>query len=96
MNGQVPASLTYPQWLKQQSAAIQDEVLGATRGRLFRNGQVKIDQFVNNAHEVLPLAELIKKERAVFAALGITLNPTTGRVLRGSASERQSRKKKAD
>jgi hypothetical protein len=85
MNGQVPASLTYPQWLKQQSASVQDDVLGATRGRLFRTGHLKIDQFVNNAHEVLPLAALIKKEKEAFAALGITLNPTTGRVLKKKA-----------
>ncbi len=39
MGGQVAASETYPSWLKKQSASVQDEALGPTRGRLFRAGK---------------------------------------------------------
>ena len=38
MNGQVPASTTYYQWLGRQSAATQREVLGATRYAMFKQG----------------------------------------------------------
>jgi SPP1 gp7 family putative phage head morphogenesis protein len=47
MNGQVPSSETYPSWLKRQPAAFQDEVLGVTKGQLFRSGKLTVDKFVD-------------------------------------------------
>ena len=47
LNGQVPATLTYAEWLKKQPASFQDDVLGATKGKLFRQGKLTIDQFVD-------------------------------------------------
>ena len=38
MDGQVPADLNYEQWLKTQTPAFQDSVLGKGKGRLFRSG----------------------------------------------------------
>lgn len=58
LQGQVPASLTYPEWLKRQSVAVQDEALGKARAQLFRSGKLTIDQFVVDHRRVLPLAEL--------------------------------------
>jgi SPP1 gp7 family putative phage head morphogenesis protein len=46
MNGQVPKTKTYQQWLSDQKAEFQDDVLGPTRGKLFRQGGVKLDRFV--------------------------------------------------
>lgn len=43
--GRMPASQTYAAFLKNQSASFQDEVLGATRGKLFRQGDLPISQF---------------------------------------------------
>lgn len=60
MDGQVPASLTYGQWLKQQSTEVQDEALGKTRAGLFRSGKVEIDEFVSDTRKVLTLADLEK------------------------------------
>jgi SPP1 gp7 family putative phage head morphogenesis protein len=56
--GQVPASLTYPQWLSQQTAEVQDEALGRTRGQLFRSEQLKIRDFIGTSNRVLTLEEL--------------------------------------
>ncbi|MEX2444495.1 MAG: minor capsid protein [Alkalispirochaeta sp.] len=60
MNGQVPEKLTYSQWLKQQPAAIQREVLGERRYQMYRDG-TGIDRFVRDGR-VLTLKELERRE----------------------------------
>lgn len=47
MNGQVSGDLTYQDWLKRQPAKFQDSVLGRTRGKLFRQGGLPLDRFVD-------------------------------------------------
>lgn len=71
MIGQVPAATTYQQWLSRQSAAFQDDVLGTTRGRLFRRGDLTLDKFVNRQGDELTLAELADRHRANFLAAGL-------------------------
>jgi len=61
MDGQVSEKLTYHEWLKRQPAAVQDEVLGPTRGRLYREGKVKIDRFSVDGRR-LTLEELRRRE----------------------------------
>jgi SPP1 gp7 family putative phage head morphogenesis protein len=58
MDGQVPADMTYAQWLAKQSAARQDEVLGPTRGAMLRSGELKVDRFFNDKGRFLTLDEL--------------------------------------
>lgn len=48
MNGQVPEKLNYRDWLKKQSVAIQNKVLGERKGVLFRAGKLKFDQPIYN------------------------------------------------
>lgn len=43
MNGQVPASTTYQQWIKTQPVAVQNDVLGVKRATAMRAGRVKWD-----------------------------------------------------
>jgi SPP1 gp7 family putative phage head morphogenesis protein len=62
MNGQVPAKLTYGEWLKRQPAAIQDDALGPTRAKLFRSGKVKIDRFTDDRNRPLNLEQLRRRE----------------------------------
>lgn len=57
----VAASTTYGDWLRRQPAAVQDDVLGKTRGRLFRSGQVQIEQFVGSDYQPLNLRQLEKR-----------------------------------
>lgn len=61
MNGQVSAKKTYPQWLKSQSAKVQNEALGPTRAKLFREGKVTVDKFTKDGR-LLSLQELRKRE----------------------------------
>ncbi|AZD07560.1 NAD+--asparagine ADP-ribosyltransferase [Pseudomonas chlororaphis] len=58
MDGQVPQSTTYAQWLGRQSAARQDEILGPERGKLLRQDKLKLDDFYNDKGKFLTLEEL--------------------------------------
>ena len=69
--GQVPAETTYNQWLRRQSAGFQDEVLGKTKGKLFRKGELDVDQFVDRSGNELSLEELAKTQPEAFAKAGV-------------------------
>lgn len=58
MGGQVPADLTFGAWLRGQSAARQDEILGATRGAMLRDGRLTLDRFFDDKGRWLTLAQL--------------------------------------
>lgn len=62
MDGQVPADMTYAQWLARQSAARQDEILGAARGALYRTGGLKLDRFYDDKGRYLTLAQLAARQ----------------------------------
>lgn len=70
MNGQVPASQTYQEWLKRQPVEVQDEVLGPTRGQLFRNGGVTLDRFEDDGR-ILTLDELKQADGKAFERAGL-------------------------
>lgn len=59
--GQVPAQRTYNTWLKDQSKEFQDQVLGVTRAKMFRQGDISLDKFVARDGDVLTLDQLRKK-----------------------------------
>jgi len=71
LTGRVPAKVTYQQWLGRQSAAFQDDVLGPTRSKLFRRGNLKLDKFVNRVGDELTLSQLAQKNAAAFRAAGL-------------------------
>lgn len=71
MDGQVPADLSYPQWLAKQGASRQDEILGPTRGALLRQGGMTVEQFSNNKGRWLTLAELRSRDDAAFGRAGL-------------------------
>lgn len=60
MDGQVAGRTTYPEWLKNQSAARQDEALGKTRAELFRTGKLDIKDMVKSDGTKLTLDQLKK------------------------------------
>jgi SPP1 gp7 family putative phage head morphogenesis protein len=62
MTGQVPAKQTYNQWLKKQPAAIQDEALGPTKGKLFRKHNLSVDSFVDDKRRVLTIDQIREME----------------------------------
>lgn len=56
--GTVPDNVDYNTWLRRQPAKFQDEVLGKTKGALFRRGGLTLDQFLDRAGQELTLDEL--------------------------------------
>lgn len=71
VNGPVPADLTYSDWLKRQPAAVQDDILGKTKGKLFRDGGMTLDKFVDSQGKELNLDQLKMRDRAAFKEAGI-------------------------
>lgn len=70
MDGQVPAKLTYNEWLKGKDAAFQNDVLGPTRAKLFRAG-MPVDRFVNRAGDRLTLDALRQRDAEYFRKAGV-------------------------
>lgn len=76
--GQIPAETTYQQWLQGQSVTFQNEVLGTTRGVLFRKGGLTLDNFVDNSGHQYTLPQLWERNREAFRRAGITPNLVPG------------------
>jgi hypothetical protein len=71
LTGQVPARTTYHEWLGRQNHEFQDDVLGAARGKLFRDGGLTLDKFVNRAGDELTLDELRVRYPGAFRGADI-------------------------
>lgn len=67
----LPARQSYPDWLAGQSAETQAEILGVTKAKLFRNGGLTIDRFVDYAGRPYSLMELAKFNQSAFRAAGL-------------------------
>jgi hypothetical protein len=65
MNGQVPADQDYDTWLRKQPKDVQDDVLGKTKGDLFRAG-LKMDRFVDRKGAELTLDQLRRREKEIW------------------------------
>lgn len=57
---------SFDEWLNRQSPAVQDEVLGPARGRLFRKGGLSVRRFVTGSGKPLTLKELKAREAAAW------------------------------
>lgn len=71
MDGQVPASMNYREWLERQSASVQEDVLGATRLRLWKEGGITPDRFYNDEGRYYSLADLRKRQPQAFKDAGL-------------------------
>lgn len=73
--GYVDANTTYYDWLKNQSDEFVDDVLGKSRGALFRNGGLTPDEFsrlnLGRNFKPLTLQEMYAKDPASFKKAGI-------------------------
>lgn len=69
--GVVKGDTTYEQWLRRQPASFQDSVLGPSRGKLFRSGDLSIGRFVDQQGATLTLDELRQLEPLAFERAGI-------------------------
>jgi SPP1 gp7 family putative phage head morphogenesis protein len=75
MVGRVPAETTYQKFLTDSPVAFQNEVLGPTRGRLFRKGEFDLDAFVNDKGQSLTLRQLYDTKPGAFQRSGIPAPP---------------------
>lgn len=71
MDGQVPGTTTFNQWLKGMPADVQDDALGKTRGALFRTGKVDVKDFVNQQGDTVDLKSLRAREAKAFEKAGV-------------------------
>ncbi len=71
LTGQAPASLSYGTWLSQQTASFQNDLLGPTRGLLFRKGGLKLDRFVEYDGTAITLAQLAERHTEAFLRAGL-------------------------
>lgn len=58
MDGQVPADTTYAEWFARLPAERQDEIVGPTRGALYRAGRATFQQFTDDRGVWLTLDQL--------------------------------------
>lgn len=61
MDGQVPAAMTFEQWLKKQSVQRQDTVLGAGKADLWRRGKITFRDLLDQNGRPLTTEELRAK-----------------------------------
>jgi SPP1 gp7 family putative phage head morphogenesis protein len=73
LTGQVPAETTYSQFLKRQTKGFQAEVMGVKKAKLFREGGLNLDNFVNQAGNELNLRQLQLAHPEAFVRAGIKL-----------------------
>ena len=70
----VGARTTYGGWLGGQPAEVQDEILGADRGKLFRSGGLAIDKFTDDTGIVYSLDELESRNPLAFVKANLSIN----------------------
>ncbi|MDF1685353.1 MAG: minor capsid protein [Parvibaculaceae bacterium] len=71
INGQVPEDMTYGQWLKRQPIEVQEDVLGVAKAKLFRDGGVGVDRFVDTSGHEYTLDELRSRDAEAFKRAGL-------------------------
>lgn len=64
--GPIDANLSYNDWLVQQSADVQDEILGKAKGKAYREGGYKAEAFTNDRGRTLTLKQMAERDRRAF------------------------------
>lgn len=62
MNGQVAATTTYAEWLNELDADELSEALGASRAKLFTDGELSLDRMVDQSGRALTLEQIALRE----------------------------------
>lgn len=71
LTGTVPRSTSYQTWLKAQTQTFQNDTLGVTKAKLFRDGGLALDKFVAADGSELNLSQLAAKHAQAFRAAGM-------------------------
>jgi hypothetical protein len=69
--GPVPSSVNYQQFLSRQSKMFQEDVLGIAKAKLFRDGGLPLDKFIDRNGSELTLNALAKTHADAFVAAGL-------------------------
>ncbi len=69
--GGVPDEITTNQFFLRQSKAFQDEALGVTKAKLWRDGGLPLTKFVNRVGDELTLSELAVSDKSAFIKAGL-------------------------
>jgi hypothetical protein len=57
--------------MKRQPAAFQNDVLGVTKAKLFRKGDLTLDQFIDRRGNELTLKQLASQQADAFKNAGL-------------------------
>lgn len=71
LTGPIPSKTSYQSWLESQTKDFQDDTLGITRSKLFRDGDLPLTKFIDEKGTELTLPQLAQKERQAFIAAGL-------------------------
>jgi SPP1 gp7 family putative phage head morphogenesis protein len=71
LTGTVPRSTSYQTWLKVQTQTFQNDTMGVTKAKLFRDGGLTLDKFVAADGTELTLSQLASKHAQAFRAAGL-------------------------
>lgn len=71
MVGPFPEPEVYSSWLKKQPQAIREDVLGKERAKLFNEGKMSLDKFVDYTGREYTLKELAERMPEVFKRAGL-------------------------
>lgn len=71
MDGQVPDTVRYGDWLADQPRSVVEDALGPTRASLFLKGELGISDFVDARGNVLTLEQLRRVEGDAFRRAGV-------------------------
>jgi SPP1 gp7 family putative phage head morphogenesis protein len=66
-----PARTDYGDWLRRQPVARQEEILGVAKARLFRDGKLPLDRFVDRAGNEYTLEQLRQRHPQAFEEAGL-------------------------
>lgn len=71
LTGQIGRTESYQTWLKQQTNSFQEDTLGKTKAKLFRDGDLKLDKFIAADGTELTLEQLARRHRSAFKDAGL-------------------------
>jgi len=71
LTGIVPATQSYQVFLKNQTASFQDDVLGKSKGSLFRKGGLTVDKFTDPRGKTFTLSDLRRDHPEAFIKAGL-------------------------
>lgn len=71
IDGQVPETINYAEWLRTQPRSVVEEALGVQKAKLFLDGDLELTSFVTNRRKELTLDQIRQREKSAFIRAGL-------------------------